>query len=54
MMFDMWTPQMKEMLIASNGSVQNLNIPNYLKLFLKTLMKYTNTGKQLIIFLEKL
>ena len=31
-----------------------LKIPNYLKLFLKTLMKYTNTGKQLIIFLEKL
>ncbi len=31
-----------------------LKIPNYLKLFLKTLMKYTKTGKQLIIFLEKL
>jgi len=36
LLFEKWTPEMKDMLIASNGSVQNLNIPLFLKYKYKT------------------
>jgi ribonucleoside-diphosphate reductase subunit M1 len=36
LLFNLWSPEMKEMLIASNGSVQNLNIPTFLKNKYKT------------------
>uniref|UniRef100_A0A6C0CWX8 ribonucleoside-diphosphate reductase n=1 Tax=viral metagenome TaxID=1070528 RepID=A0A6C0CWX8_9ZZZZ len=36
MLFEKWDTEMKEMLIASNGSVQNLNIPSFLKNKYKT------------------
>ena len=35
-LFDIWNSEMKDMLIASNGSVQNLNIPAHMKLKYKT------------------
>ena len=36
MLFNKWDSNMKEMLIASGGSVQNLNIPSFLKEKYKT------------------